>query len=236
MSTMTTVLGVPVTLGCDLSQWLGRHKRAVILTDSNCAEKCLPWLLDHNDSLAKSPVITIEPDLKDLVAVDHIVRDLVHFQAGRDTLLISLGGGTIGDLGGFIASVYKRGMPFLTVPTTLLSMSDSCVGGKTAVDHADIRNLLGTYKQPLAVCIDTHFLNTLPLQVLSDGYAEIIKHAVLSGGDLWHWVRTATGDHDFDWVITESAHGPQLRPHRRACHRGHHGLKSWPSGGYGSAQ
>lgn len=204
MRPIITVLNVPVHKGCDLSEALGQYPSAVIFTDTNCREKCLSWLLNNNPVAKRVSVVAMPAGVKNLAAVDHALSDLVSAGAGRDTLLICLGGGSVGDLGGFIASVYKRGMPFLNVPTTLLSMSDSCVGGKTATDHAGIRNLLGTYKQPVSVCVDTHFLGTLSSEVLVDGYSEIIKHAALSGGELWNWVCSATSDPDFDWLITES--------------------------------
>ena len=99
-------------------------------------------------------------------------------RCGRDTLLIALGGGVVGDLAGFAAAVYQRGIPFLQVPTTLLAQVDSSVGGKTAINHARGKNMIGAFHQPLAVVSDVTTLDTLPERELRAGLAEVIKHAL----------------------------------------------------------
>ena len=102
---------------------------------------------------------------------------LLAARCGRDTLLVALGGGVVGDLAGFAAAVYQRGIPFLQVPTTLLAQVDSSVGGKTAINHARGKNMIGAFHQPRAVISDVSTLDTLPDRELRAGLAEVIKHA-----------------------------------------------------------
>jgi len=103
---------------------------------------------------------------------------LLAARCGRDTLLVALGGGVVGDLAGFAAAVYQRGIPFLQVPTTLLAQVDSSVGGKTAINHARGKNMIGAFHQPRAVISDVSTLDTLPDRELRAGLAEVIKHAL----------------------------------------------------------
>ncbi len=105
---------------------------------------------------------------------------LLEWGAGRDTTVIALGGGVIGDLAGFVAATYMRGLPVIQVPTTLLAMVDASVGGKTAVDTPFGKNLVGAFHNPSAVVIDTDVLTTLPADVLRSGLAEMIKHGVIA--------------------------------------------------------
>ncbi len=99
--------------------------------------------------------------------------------ADRKSLVINLGGGVIGDVGGFAASTYMRGIDFLNVPTTLLSQVDASVGGKTGINFAGIKNLIGSFNQPVGVIIDPETLETLPKRELASGFAEIIKHGLI---------------------------------------------------------
>lgn len=99
---------------------------------------------------------------------------------GRDTTLVALGGGVVGDLAGFVAATYMRGVPFVQVPTTLLAMVDASVGGKTGVDTPAGKNLVGSFHQPAAVVIDPLMLETLPIEHLRGGFAEIVKHGVVA--------------------------------------------------------
>jgi 3-dehydroquinate synthase len=110
--------------------------------------------------------------------LETIFDALLRARCGRDTLLVALGGGVVGDLAGFAAAVYQRGIPFLQVPTTLLAQVDSSVGGKTAINHARGKNMIGAFHQPLAVISDVSTLDTLPDRELRAGLAEVIKHAL----------------------------------------------------------
>jgi len=110
--------------------------------------------------------------------LESVFDALLAARCGRDTLLVALGGGVVGDLAGFAAAVYQRGIPFLQVPTTLLAQVDSSVGGKTAINHARGKNMVGAFHQPLAVISDVATLDTLPERELRAGLAEVVKHAL----------------------------------------------------------
>lgn len=107
---------------------------------------------------------------------------------GRDTVLLALGGGVVGDLGGFVASTYLRGIPFIQIPTTLLSMVDSSIGGKTAINHSLGKNLIGSFHQPLAIFIDVTTLTTLPERDFRSGMAEVIKCGVILEESLFSYL------------------------------------------------
>jgi len=104
------------------------------------------------------------------------------------SLLINVGGGVVTDLGGFVASTYMRGVPFINVPTSLLAMVDASVGGKTAIDFLGVKNLIGSFHPAREVIVDIDFLRTLPLEELLSGYGEVVKHATLMGGEAWREV------------------------------------------------
>ena len=120
--------------------------------------------------------------------VDRICDALLQARCGRDTLLIALGGGVVGDLAGFVAAVYQRGMPFLQVPTTLLAQVDSSVGGKTAINHARGKNMIGAFHQPRAVISDVATLDSLPERELRAGLAEVIKHGLALDPEFTEWL------------------------------------------------
>jgi 3-dehydroquinate synthase len=117
----------------------------------------------------------------------------------RHSLLIIIGGGVLGDLGGFCASTYKRGIVFLQVPTTLLAMADASIGGKTGVDFGSLKNHIGTFSLPVATWIATDFLKSLPVRELRSGFAEIIKHALISDRRLWNTIKSAPLEGQ-DWL------------------------------------
>jgi shikimate kinase/3-dehydroquinate synthase len=116
---------------------------------------------------------------KGWAALDRVIDALLAAQLGRDSLIAALGGGVVGDLAGFAAAVYQRGIPFLQLPTTLLAQVDSSVGGKTAINHARGKNMVGAFHQPLAVIADVASLDTLPERELRAGIAEVIKHGFI---------------------------------------------------------
>ena len=151
--------------------------------DTNTRSYCLPFLLEQLPSLERAQVIVSQPgeNHKNWESLSELASQLLAAGAGRKSLLINIGGGLLGDLGGFLASVYMRGIAFVQVPTTLLAMVDASVGGKTAINFEGKKNLLGAFQDPIAVLIDPHFLSTLPQEELLSGYAEVIKHALLDG-------------------------------------------------------
>jgi 3-dehydroquinate synthase len=127
---------------------------------------------------------------KSLASASLLYDRLAEFEADRKTLVIAVGGGVIGDLAGFVAGTYARGLPLLMVPTTLLAMVDSSVGGKTAVNHPRAKNLIGVFHQPIGVWIDTSFLTTLPEREFRSGLAEVVKYGVILDPDLFTYLET----------------------------------------------
>jgi shikimate kinase/3-dehydroquinate synthase len=122
----------------------------------------------------------------------------------RDDIVVALGGGVVGDLAGFCAATYQRGVRYVQVPTTLVAQVDSAYGGKTGVDLAEAKNYVGAYHQPVAVIADTGTLATLPAEEVAAGYAEVVKTALIAGGSLWERVRSGADPTDLD-VITACA-------------------------------
>jgi 3-dehydroquinate synthase len=126
-------------------------------------------------------------------ALDRVFDALLAARVGRDGLLVALGGGVVGDLAGFAAAVYQRGIPFIQVPTTLLAQVDSSVGGKTAVNHPRGKNMIGAFHQPAAVIADVGTLATLPARELRAGLAEVIKHGFALEAALVAWLENNIG-------------------------------------------
>ena len=157
-----------------------------VLVDQNTKKFCLP-IFDGWISF-EYQIIEIESGEtnKTIDTTLFIIEQLLLFQADRNAVLINLGGGVIGDMGGFAASIYKRGIKFIQIPTTLLSQVDASVGGKLGVDHQFYKNVIGVFNEPLAVFIDAIFLKTLPKIELLSGFAEMLKHALIA--DRTHWM------------------------------------------------
>jgi len=160
-----------------------------IVTNAVVAPLYLPRL---REALAGARVIdVVVPDgeqAKDWPTLDRVFDAMLAARLGRDGLVIALGGGVVGDLAGFAAAVYQRGIPFVQVPTTLLAQVDSSVGGKTAINHARGKNMIGAFHQPLAVIADVSALDTLPDRELRAGLAEVIKHAVALDVPFLEWL------------------------------------------------
>ena len=157
------------------------YQQIIVLCDSNTEQYCLPQLnMDF-------PVLTMPAgeQNKTLKVAEQIIDQLMQLQCSKQTLLINLGGGVVSDLGGFVASVFKRGIPFVNVPTTLLGMVDAAIGGKTGLDHAFAKNIIGTVYQPKAVFVDVRFLNTMPAIETLSTFAELFKIAIIANADLF---------------------------------------------------
>ena len=122
--------------------------------------------------------------------LDRVIDAMLVARCGRDSVIVALGGGVVGDLAGFAAAVYQRGVPFLQVPTTLLAQVDSSVGGKTAINHARGKNMVGAFHQPLAVIADVEVLDTLPDRELRAGLAEVIKHGFILDLQFVAWLES----------------------------------------------
>ena len=159
-----------------------RPKGVYVLTDTNAAHFVLPVLQSVSEVIASAPVVTVPSgDVnKTLESAQLAWTRLVELGATRHSVLSNVGGGVVTDLGGFVASTFKRGMHCVNVPPTLLGAVDAAVGGKTGVNFRDLKNQIGTFSLPDAVIVSTVFFNTLSDQELLSGYAEMIKHGLLS--------------------------------------------------------
>lgn len=164
-----------------------KENQIFILVDTNTYRLCLPDFLDelrkkYNWIIPKSNILTISSgeEHKTIETIQLLWHFLSNSKATRKSLLINLGGGVITDLGGFVASTYRRGIDYINVPTTLLSMVDAGYGGKTGFDFEGLKNAIGTFYTPKDVWIMPKFLKTLPCEEILSGYAEVIKHALLS--------------------------------------------------------
>ncbi len=162
-------------------------RKIAILVDENTHDHCLEFLITGFDALAEAEVIMLPAgeENKVLEVCFQVWETLTEAGFGRHDLLINLGGGMVTDLGGFVASVYKRGLAFINVPTSLLGMIDAAVGGKTGIDFAGFKNQIGTFAAAQVTYIDTGFLHTLPSQEWTNGFAELLKHALISDVQLW---------------------------------------------------
>jgi len=190
----------------DYSVWIGDHSlsrlniaaysKIAILVDENTKRDCFPKL----QKLENSIVIEIKSgeEYKNINSCNFIWEQLTKHNFDRNSLLINLGGGVIGDMGGFCASTYKRGIDFVQIPTTLLSMVDASVGGKIGVNFNQLKNQIGLFNNPKSVLINPNFLETLPENQLKSGFAEVVKHALISDNNLWKQLMSTTFD-SLDW-------------------------------------
>lgn len=174
-----------------LSAWFAEHSftSVFVLTDRNTRRHCLPLIKDALPAGANIVQIPAGEEHKTLDSCSAVWEKLTAKNADRKALLINLGGGVIGDLGGFCAAAYKRGISFVQMPTSLLAMVDASLGGKTGVDFGGFKNQIGAFAQPDAVWIHPPFLKTLPETELLSGFAEIIKHALIADASAWHLLR-----------------------------------------------
>ncbi|AGC66893.1 DNA gyrase A subunit [Candidatus Uzinura diaspidicola str. ASNER] len=170
-------------------KYLSKNNRSklFILCDINTYKFCLKHLQNKVSFLRKSQVICISPGekVKNIESSLYIWRSLSACRADRNSLLINLGGGVINDIGGFSASIYKRGFDFIHIPTTLLSMVDASIGGKTGIDLDHIKNEIGVFSFPIIIIIDFHYLKTLCYREIISGKAEILKHGLIYDKNLW---------------------------------------------------
>ncbi len=160
------------------------YSKILVLVDDNTKRDCLPKLgaleFDYNHFC-----ISPGEEYKTLVTAQSIWNAMINAELDRHSLVINIGGGVIGDMGGFCASTYMRGIDFVQLPTTLLAQVDASVGGKLAIDMDAYKNIIGMFNNPKMVVIDDSFLETLPHRELMSGYAELLKHGLIRDIDLW---------------------------------------------------
>lgn len=219
------------------------HDRLFVLTDKTTREKCWP-VLQRFLRMKHATVITIgDGDTnKNLDAIIKVWETLQQEGATRHSCLINLGGGMVTDLGGFAASTFKRGIDFINIPTTLLAMTDASVGGKTGINFNGLKNEIGVFSEAKFVILNTYFLQTLDHDNLLSGYAEMLKHGLISNEKTWAALL------NFDWeqpdldilqdMVADSVKikesivtkDPLERGLRKALNLGHtfgHAFESW---------
>ncbi len=199
-----SIISVPVTLGARsypvlvgagalaglpaLLSGLGAAGRLPVVTDETVAALHLHRLQAALPGVVLHPVILPPGEgTKSFRQLEALLDALLALELTRADLLVALGGGVIGDLTGFAAAILKRGMPFLQIPTTLLAMVDSSVGGKTAINTRAGKNLVGAFHQPAAVVADLDLLQTLPAREMAAGYAEVLKYGLISDAGFFDW-------------------------------------------------
>ncbi len=200
MQPLTVQLGsraYPILIGAglldraDLLQPLVRARKVAVITNTIVSPLYYPKL---EAALAGRELVEVViPDgevHKTLPTLSRILDVLVANRLGRDDLVIALGGGVVGDMAGFAAATYQRGIDFIQVPTTLLAQVDSSVGGKTGVNHPGGKNLIGAFHQPIAVVADTAALNTLPDRELRAGLAEVVKYGLICDAAFFGWIES----------------------------------------------
>jgi len=210
---MTAIFTVPVSLAersyeiiiqAGLLEKLGRNlkkqgvgRKVGIVTDRHVARHYLKHSLEAIQRCGIDPVpiiLTPGEQSKTLKTVEHILDVLARHRFERSSMLLALGGGVVGDMAGFAASIYQRGIPYIQVPTTLVAQVDSSVGGKTGVDHRLGKNLIGSFYQPRAVWIDPLTLDTLPTREWVAGLAEVIKYGVIADESFFAYLQRNMSD------------------------------------------
>jgi 3-dehydroquinate synthase len=213
-----------------------------IIVDSNTNEHCIPKFLPLLETDLKIEIIEFEPGEpnKNIETCVEIWNVLTELGADRKTLVINLGGGVVTDLGGFVSSTFKRGIDFIHIPTTLLSMVDASVGGKNGVDLGNLKNQIGVINSPKMVLIDTQYLDTLPQNEMRSGLAEMLKHGLIYDKAYWEQFLDlkAIDFADFDNLIYRSViikneivmQDPTEKNIRKALNFGHtlgHAIESY---------
>ena len=168
-----------------------KEKNVIIISDSNVAKLYLHRLsnsLEEAKIRFRSLIIPAGEATKSLSSFSQLMENLLEQKPSRSTVLIALGGGVVGDLTGFAASVLLRGVDFIQIPTTLLSQVDSSVGGKTGVNSSFGKNLIGSFHQPILVLSDVSTLSTLPKRELLSGYAEVVKYGFINDPEFFKWL------------------------------------------------
>lgn len=198
MKTLQVSLGdrsYPIYIGEDLlskSDLLSQHihgTEVLLVTNTTVAPLYLQQVLDGlTEYRCESVILPDGEEFKTLDVMNQIFDSLLTARFSRRVTLVALGGGVIGDMTGFAASCYQRGVPFIQIPTTVLSQVDSSVGGKTAVNHALGKNMIGAFYQPQCVIADTKTLNTLEERQLSSGLAEVIKYGLINDPEFFVWL------------------------------------------------
>ena len=174
--------------------------RIIIIVDQNTHDYCLEYLITTFPELEKSEIILLPvgEENKVMEVCMQVWNAFSEYGFGRRDLVVNLGGGMVTDMGGFLASIYKRGMNFIHIPTSLLGMIDAAIGGKNGIDLHPYKNQLGTIIPPKNVYVDLSFLTTLPESEFYNGYAEMMKYALIRDKDLFEDIKGFSKESDFN--------------------------------------
>ncbi len=176
------------------------YSQLLVIADHNTRRHCWPLLREALPEAALRPIVVPPGERrKNLDTCRYIWQEMMAAGADRRALVINLGGGVIGDMGGFCAGTFKRGVDFVQVPTTLLSQVDASIGGKLGIDFGGIKNSIGLFADPQAVFIDPAFLKTLPQRELRSGFAEMVKHALIADSGHWRQLQALADLEQVDW-------------------------------------
>ena len=190
-----------------LSQYISENNFSKIgfLSDNNSSKYCLNRILENHKFDYHTITIEEGEENKSLSTCEKVWEELINLKFDRNSLLINVGGGVICDLGGFVASTYMRGIDFINIPTTLLSQVDASVGGKLGVDFQNLKNIIGVFREPNSVIIDTIFLQTLSERELRSGFAEVIKHCLIRDRAMFDKIsKKEWNDSDWDEIVKHS--------------------------------
>ena len=190
-----------------LSQYISENNFSKIgfLSDNNSSKYCLNRILENHKFDYHTITIEEGEENKSLSTCEKVWEELINLKFDRNSLLINVGGGVICDLGGFVASTYMRGIDFINIPTTLLSQVDASVGGKLGVDFQNLKNIIGVFREPNSVIVDTTFLQTLSERELRSGFAEVIKHCLIRDRAMFDKIsKKEWNDSDWDEIVKHS--------------------------------
>ncbi len=224
----------------DLKEFLAKKKysKIAVLVDENTHEHCYPLI---ERELSNHFIIKIKSgeEEKNLNTCINIWQTMTDQMMDRHSCLIALGGGVIGDMGGFCAATYKRGIEFILMPTTLLAQADASIGGKLGIDFNHFKNHIGVFQQPILTVLYSGFIKTLPIAELRSGFAEVIKHTLIADKSTWedisvHNLSEQTWDklitHSVEFKATVTTEDPTEKGRRKILNAGHtigHALESY---------
>ncbi|HZY82537.1 MAG TPA: 3-dehydroquinate synthase [Cyclobacteriaceae bacterium] len=214
------------------------YSQIVVLTDRNTRVHCYPLVKSF---IPRHEIIEVEAGetFKNIQTCEVIWQKMTDLKLDRHALVVVLGGGVLGDMGGFCAATYKRGIDFLLLPTTLLAQVDASVGGKLAIDFNGFKNHIGVFQLPVTTLVCPAFLRTLPFRELRSGYAEVIKHCLISDRAMWDQIKKEdVNGQDWEALIRHSvafksqvvAEDPREKGRRKILNFGHtigHALETW---------
>ncbi|GAB4323413.1 MAG: 3-dehydroquinate synthase [Bacteroidales bacterium] len=189
------------TIRSFLSQYEFKGNKVFVLADGNTRKYCLPRLMSNIQLFQQVHILEVPPgeETKSIETAIQLWQEMLEKGADRDSVLINLGGGMVSDLGGFVASNFKRGIRYVNIPTTLLAMVDASIGGKVGVDILGLKNQIGLFSNPQVVFIIPEFLDTLPERQLKNGFAEVIKHSLIYESHYWEELSSKPFASITDW-------------------------------------